>query len=384
MNQTLAILLDAYRELNAKKLFWITLVLSGVAIGAFGALGVGPNGLSLLSMKLSGPGDMASYWYRDIFSDLVGFWAAWGSILLALISTAGIFPDLMTSGSIDLYFSKPIGRARLFLTKYLSGLLFTLCQISVFAIGGFLIFGIRGHQWRAVLFLIVPLVVCLYSYLIAVCVLLGVLTRSTITAVLLTVVFWLLFFGANWAEGKLFEAKVSEGYISRVFEDRAAKDREQILNLRAHSAPTTTSVSPLEVQATRLEQDQIEAEANARDAGELSAKLGGWHQVSHLIVSLIPKTGETIDLLDRKLFTESDIEGRSEFDKRLKERQFGAMMGGSGDQDFLSQMATAQDAKLAAEKAARGRSVPWIIGTSLAFELVVVAVAAWLFCRRDY
>ncbi len=37
-----------------------------------------------------------------------------------------------------------------------------------------------------------------------------------------------------------------------------------------------------------------------------------------------------------------------------------------------------------ADRAARSRAVPWIIGTSLAFEAVILGWAAWLFCRRDY
>jgi hypothetical protein len=31
-----------------------------------------------------------------------------------------------------------------------------------------------------------------------------------------------------------------------------------------------------------------------------------------------------------------------------------------------------------------GRSVDWIVGTSVGFEGVVLALAAWIFCRRDY
>jgi hypothetical protein len=30
------------------------------------------------------------------------------------------------------------------------------------------------------------------------------------------------------------------------------------------------------------------------------------------------------------------------------------------------------------------RPIWWIVGTSLGFEAVVLAVAAWIFCRRDY
>jgi hypothetical protein len=30
------------------------------------------------------------------------------------------------------------------------------------------------------------------------------------------------------------------------------------------------------------------------------------------------------------------------------------------------------------------RTVAWIIGTSVAFEVVVLTLAVWIFCRRDY
>ena len=40
MIQTWALLLDAYRELNAKKLFWITLILSALAVASFAFVGV--------------------------------------------------------------------------------------------------------------------------------------------------------------------------------------------------------------------------------------------------------------------------------------------------------------------------------------------------------
>jgi hypothetical protein len=32
----------------------------------------------------------------------------------------------------------------------------------------------------------------------------------------------------------------------------------------------------------------------------------------------------------------------------------------------------------------RSRSVWWVVGTSLAFEAIVLLIAAWIFCRRDY
>ena len=38
----------------------------------------------------------------------------------------------------------------------------------------------------------------------------------------------------------------------------------------------------------------------------------------------------------------------------------------------------------AAGPAAPGPSAAWVVGTSLVFELVVLSVAAFLFCRRDF
>jgi len=46
--QTWAVLVDAYRELNAKKLFWITMGLSLLVVLAFAAVGINEKGMSIL------------------------------------------------------------------------------------------------------------------------------------------------------------------------------------------------------------------------------------------------------------------------------------------------------------------------------------------------
>ena len=40
MIQTWALIVDAYRELSAKKLFWITLMLSGLVVSVMGIFGL--------------------------------------------------------------------------------------------------------------------------------------------------------------------------------------------------------------------------------------------------------------------------------------------------------------------------------------------------------
>src|SRR5262249_27024692 len=168
MSQTLALFHDAYRELNSRKMFWVCLILSGVIVLSFLAVGVNAAGsVSLFGMDTSWtlPISKAEL-YGLIFTNLgVGMWLTMIGLILALVSTASIFPELITGGSIDLYLSKPISRPRLFLTKYLAGLMFAALQVLVFSAACFIVIGVRGGVWLPRLFLAVPIVVCFFSYL---------------------------------------------------------------------------------------------------------------------------------------------------------------------------------------------------------------------------
>src|SRR5205814_19736 len=121
--------------------------------------------------------------------------------------------------------------------------------------------------------------------------------------------------------------------------------------------------------------------------------------------TVVPKTGETVNLLDRKLFNDSDL-------AVMRERQGGGGGGAFGEpieepSDPATSAATtnpsdaavqaeenardreirrevAQEATETAARAERERSIPWIIGTSVGFEVIILAWGAWVFCRRDY
>ena len=53
LTQTWALIFAAYRELNAKKLFWITMILSGVIVLCIAASGVDRGGISIFGWTLS-------------------------------------------------------------------------------------------------------------------------------------------------------------------------------------------------------------------------------------------------------------------------------------------------------------------------------------------
>jgi ABC-type transport system involved in multi-copper enzyme maturation permease subunit len=363
--QTLALFHDAYRELNSKRMFWVVLILSVLVVGAFGAVGINERGLVLLIWTI--PTDMFNStmiapktFYMLMFSGLgIGIWLTWVATVLALVSTAGIFPDFVSGGSISLLLSKPIGRWRLFLTKYLTGLLFVALQVGLFSVASFIVIGLRAGAWVPSLFLAIPIVVCFFSYLYSVCAVLGLLTRSTLAALLLTLLFWFLTFAVGSAElvvqnGRIGSKYVVEGYT------------REIEVLEARPEPNE--------RAQRLLEEYREKLAEGESA---ASKWRFAHRILWSAKTALPKTTETIDLLDRYLITDEEIQ----------------QMNDEGDSDEMAQMmafvppsAPVDSDALVAEvtEATRTRPVWWIVGTSLGFEAVVLAIGGLVFSRRDY
>lgn len=347
IRQTLALLLDAYRDLNARKLFWITLILSAVFVGVFACFGADSTGFSILRWHFDMPRHDAEVAFKSIFrTGVIGFWLTWVATILALISTAGIFPDFITGGSIDLYLAKPLSRPRLFIVKYFSGLLFVALQVLVVTLGGFLVMGVRGHDWMPSIFWAIPIVICFFSYLFGICVFFGVATRSTIAALLLTLLFWGVFAGLDIAERPLL-------MMRNTYENQASR--------------------PLPSNAS----DEVQKEHESVEHNVWLFRL--MHRTAYVVKTITPKTGDTIELLDRVMFTEADVNANLE-----EQRERARARGRDGPTPF----GTDSEATYAGAKQSFheiwSRSPVWVIGTSLAFEFVIVLWAGWIFCRRDY
>jgi len=401
MTQTAAIFLDAYRSLNAKKMFWVVLALSALVVIAFALVGINDTGLKVvvwqfdsdfLNARLITP----AAFYKLVFVNIgIGFWLSWIATILALISTAGIFPDLITSGSIDLLCSKPIGRFRLFLTQYVAGLLFVTLQVTVFCGASFLVIGLRGGQWEPGLFIAVPLIVCFFSYLFAMCVFLGIVTRSTLASLLLTLLFWCGIWLLGTAEQTLLMFRTMEeekvewvdmqhrpGRSKRDAERQADEaDRQPASTTDGKESERGQNARVLRALRTALVKGLTTEEVGRRDSGDepkaTDAEMGNEagssaepssfstlafaHNVVYGVKTVLPKTTETISLLERELIS------RAELPKRPRARS-----------EEQSRVAGKMEATL------QSRSVWWIVGTSLLFELVVLAAGAWIFCRRDY
>jgi ABC-type transport system involved in multi-copper enzyme maturation permease subunit len=393
IRQTAAIFLDAYRELNSKRLFWVVLLISGLVVAAFAAVGIDEKGLTLLSWHFPSvfntslvPADL---FYKWVFFGLgIKIWLTWAATILALVSTAGIIPEFLASGAIELALSKPIGRLRLFLTKYAAGLLFVTLQVAVFTAASFLVIGLRGGTWEGRLFWAVPITVCMFSYVYCVCALLGVLTRSTIASLLLALLLWFGFFGVHTTETMLLVLRERSALRVEALEKRVA-EREALSPAAAPARaalPASTNEATEEAGADGNGSFVAAAAAPPENRAlttdrallaeerQSSASLRRWHGLFFALKTVLPKTAETTDLLQRTLMS------REELDR----------LGAARRNDSIDPMPDRRVRISGRELARRveaihlGRPTSWVLGTSLAFEAAVLGLAAWRFCRRDF
>jgi uncharacterized coiled-coil protein SlyX len=390
--QTWAMFVDAVRELHARKLFWITMGMSLLVVLLFALMGVDQSrGLTFAGWAIPGSEDFAArispaLFYRFFMLQFgIGVWLSWAAIIIALISTAGIIPSMVTSGAIDTLLSKPIGRVRLFLTKYITGLLFVLLQVAVFALGTLLVIGLRAGVWEWTILLAVPIVTVFYSYLFAICALVGLVSKSPMTSLLVTGVFWILLFLVNLADGILMDIKHQAEFRIDRAEAQVAYQGALIEELEADiAAAEQAGEEPSSVDERRLRNAREivdDSRATIEDDTPTYESIARWHGYIFTAKTALPKTGETVALLERWLVDTEEID-----------RLFPGMLDAPAaedveelpDADVIANPADVPSAQRRNIEEQRSRSLWWVLGTSLIFEGVVLGIACVIFARRDF
>ena len=357
MMQSWALLVDSYRLLISRKLFWFTLAISALVVLGYASIGFSPTGITFFfglldfdhpTFRAGEPA--AEILYLGLFTHLiVDYWLTWGAIILALISTSPIFVDLIAEGSIDLVLSKPIHRVRIFLVRYLGGLLFVLVQMTVFCTATFICVGLRIDQWKWEIFLAIPIVVLFFSYLYAVNVLIAIWSRSTMVALLVTSMFW----------GGLYSLEKAEEIITEI-RVTAETVREIVDAIGEENMPG------LPRGVTLWEKESLES-------------LAAWQQGVRGVLTVLPKTRDTTRLINRELDTGYSLIRILAGDLRqIKADEEEASDG----PEMFGRLGHKVNERINGEF--MNRPAWFTIGTSLAFEAVILALACWIFVRRDF
>jgi ABC-type transport system involved in multi-copper enzyme maturation permease subunit len=350
--QTRAIFIAAYRELSARKLFWLALGTTLLVVGLFASLGINEDGVSWFGWTGDSPFFNSSVmspetFYKLLFANFgIDWWLGLLATILALVTTCGIVPDLVAPGSVDLLLAKPISRARLFLTKYATGLLFAAVQVSAFTTATFFVIGIRGGAWEWSLFLAVPIVTVTYSFLFSICALVGMITRSSLAALIITLMAW-----AAISTVAMGESLTRHGLLANTMDIAACT--EELAN--TDEPPDEDRKEELEARSETL-----------REQRDTWLSVHGWFYGFYLC---LPKTGETLDALNRVI---------------VDANAFGNEDGPRPRGVFAPRIADRREYRTAVETDDASRSMAWIVGTSLIFEAIILAIATRLFVRRDY
>jgi len=202
--QMWALIVDSLRHTLDRKIFWVMLAISVVIAAAMACIGFDETGVTVFfkwhfddpafqvgtAAQRSFATEILVYWLTDKYLGFVG-------VLVALVSTASIFPSVMESGTVDVVLAKPLSRTKLFVGKYFGCMTFVLLQSAVFVGLTFLVAGWRWKQWLWAYFWAVPLFVILFSYIYACCVFFAVWMRGSLGPLLLSLGCWVLFFGVQ-------------------------------------------------------------------------------------------------------------------------------------------------------------------------------------------
>jgi ABC-type transport system involved in multi-copper enzyme maturation permease subunit len=135
-------------------------------------------------------------------------------ILLALIWTAGFLPTFLDPSTAVVLLARPVPRWTLLAGKYLGVLAFVGFQASVFVGGTWFALAVRTGYSDMAYLQTIPLLLLHFSIFFSVSLLLAVLTRSTITCVLGSLLFWFLCWGINYGRHLALLLPESSGIAS--------------------------------------------------------------------------------------------------------------------------------------------------------------------------
>ena len=368
MKPFLTLLLESYRGLKSETIFWVTVGLSLLVAVVFLSIGFDESEISFffgatsIESDFSGSGARLAQeiGYIMIFTNIVaGGWLTFIAIILALISCASIFPDAMKEGSAGMLMTKAPSRLQVFLAKLTGSLFFVFIQVGLFVLIVFVAFRWRLGVWNFSVFWYVPAVLLVFLNLYSFMVLLGVLTRSVMTSIMLTMLLWGISAGINWTiaynENSYRRSQYVEVEQPVVVGEVVTVDEPP----SEDAGPDTPSeeVAP-EVEDEFMRPEMKKVEGNPRILSRIN--------MLKVVHSFFPKNSPIMASAEKKLVLDGMAgmiaKGGEEFSKSVEEdEEFDQAMDGLtvNDSTFYS------------------------IGTSCIFALVMLSVAGWLFCRKD-
>ncbi len=189
MKVTAALILDTFREAFARRIFWgffgcctaLLLFLMFImrvdvvqgAIATVTVFGRNTPGTDVQQLVHQTQGVIAMILY-------------FAGMALSVFASAGLVSAVFEPGRIELLLSKPVTRTHLLLGRYAGNVLVVASNILYLVLGSWIIFGIKTAVWDSGFLISSLFTIFIFSVLLAVVVLAGVLWDSAAVAIMAT------------------------------------------------------------------------------------------------------------------------------------------------------------------------------------------------------
>lgn len=195
MKNTLTIAKYTLREALSRKIFIVFFGISTLILIIF-ALIFGLTSLdTLMNIKLDSQGiqtaalkQVAEFFKTIIVMPLFG-----GGLFLSIFSAASFIPNMLEKGNIDLLLSKPVSRAQVIWGKFWGGTTIVFFNIAFLVTGLWILIGLKFSVWEAELLVTIITITFTFAVLYALMILTGILTRSSVLAMMLTYLIFFIF-----------------------------------------------------------------------------------------------------------------------------------------------------------------------------------------------
>jgi len=207
--------------------------------------------------------------------------------------------------------------------------------------------------------------------------LIGMVTRSTVASLLLTVLLWACLFGVNLTDGGLMffterQTMVAEQRTARIERMETNTTRMLVGQHEPGGAEDAGVYQPSDEELLTQNPFLGGERGKLRHDQDVLKQLRFWSRLVVVVKTALPKTGETIGLLERHLI---DPDAMAPPEPKATAQ--------IDDQDQDVEVDQGELAKRLAERQ-RARPLWWIVGTSMVFELVITGITCLIFARRDF
>lgn len=185
-----------FREALSRKIFLTFFVVSTFTLIIFGLIfaTVGISELvPVVSMNGTNTLDNVNAELVKFFKMLIVVPLFGGGLFLSIFSVSSFIPNMLEKGSIDLILSKPISRSQIIWGKFIGGTAMVFVNVAYLVIGIWLLIGIKFGIWNIDILATIITITFGFMVLYSLIILVGILTRSSVLAMMLTYIIFFIF-----------------------------------------------------------------------------------------------------------------------------------------------------------------------------------------------